>query len=118
MNAAEIEMLPSNTRLTHRPFPGAAHWDLHRQPQLDLTTSTTINLEPAEDGTQVELECRCGCTRTFSVPVRFLDESSTRVKPEHKPPAYYKDHGDFGISGSTGYLYASLRCLNSVCESD
>jgi hypothetical protein len=62
-------------------------------------------------------ECACGCTRQFAVAIWLLEEpQGNRARQRYRPREYCEEHGDFVISGSTGYMYASRRCLNMFNE--
>lgn len=70
-----------------------------------------------KDCNDVTVACACGCTRNVNVPEYFFEHLPVaRVKIEHRPSGYCGDHGSFVVSGDTGYVYASLHCLNSINE--
>jgi hypothetical protein len=74
-------------------------------------------LVPTESVAVVTVECACGCTRTIDIAANLLEDPRVnRVKKCYQPRGYHEDYGDFVVSGSTRYVYALLRCLNSYNE--
>jgi hypothetical protein len=63
------------------------------------------------------IECACGCGQMIEIEPSLLEGSAAnRVKDEYQPLGYYESHDGFIVSGATGYVYASLQCLNSMNE--
>lgn len=63
------------------------------------------------------VECACGCGRMVEVDSARLEEATAnRVKDGYRPKAYCENHGEYVVSGATGYIYASLECLNWINE--
>jgi len=72
---------------------------------------------PETPGVVEAIPCECGCGRPVHVWRAMLRAPSDhRVKPEFQSRRYGQPCGDFIISGSTGYVYASLACLNFINE--
>ena len=66
---------------------------------------------------KIVVECACGCTREIEVDPSLLEDiESKRFRPEFRPYRYCAEHDGFIVSGATGYIYAKLRCLNSINE--
>jgi hypothetical protein len=101
-----------------------------RSPDADLRFISQSEIPvagPSEIGTRSQVGespeafvlfgCACGCEKKLSIPSRLLETRfEPRVKKNARPACYCKSYGEFVVSGSTGFIYSSLACLNFMNE--